>query len=545
MNNATLFAVNVSETLQADFAMLRETPYYQSRYNSVALDSDTQHSFKFSAKTIDKLSQYIACRNYAPLCYELAHLCWVLVNTGGKDAIFDYFYLAEAVTARRMQDFFESPENCQCALPSASVELLQRKLAQDTNKSSNKITHLNPAHVDIDSVPDCLCLKIHQHEFIIHLNRANILAACMEWLVTILPKVFDVAFEYLSGKGFNGIQSFSSYLQKDVYDYLKDHLPPAKAQAKFQQMSLWLKAKQLNQFCDDNILEFWQTPNAREGSEKLTTLIKDVFHFEQALESAKTQQAHQYAQDSYELDMAEQVFESVVTHAKAQIDLARLTELPKLLSKQQAQRLTLLAQFPQLCSRFPLSYLRHEVLGTMQSVCIQAQRNKTLNESFFEMPEQNQYADLLQKLRAQKELNSLSYCAVMHILLIGREEDGDAYCTELLAANNELLNALTQKVENQTNATQSIDHLLQEPSLISACKSAYQQNNRQGFTQSSHLSNKQVYVDSALVLLALSQALDTLLKSNAHLFQKTSLLFEKYASDGCIFSSELRQRMMK
>jgi hypothetical protein len=540
------FAVNVSESLMADFAMLRETPFYRIDKHTSSKASSKGSRNKFSPKTIDKLAQHIACRHYANVCFELSHLCWALTNNSVENALFNYFYIDEVVTAHAMQAYFTNTEHCQCPLTQASIDM------------------------QISESRAVLQLTIHQHSFSIHSTRANLLAALMEWLVSILPNVFDQAYEHLNGKGFNGIQSFALLLQKDIYGYLKAHLPPAKSQSKFLQMTQWLKSQDRNDFDDEGVFQFWQFCAGKEGAEKLTTLTRDVLQFEQAIQSTRARSAISYAEDADTQVLAEEIFEIVDSYVQQTIDVEALCDTPKLLSKQQAHRLSLIADFPELCLRFPLTVVRYDVFGAVQAKCIQAQRNKKLDATLFSPIQENQYWDFVQKLMAQKELNRLNFYAVLHIFLLQREErvstsqvasEIDEVCIELLAANNEVLNEFAKEADiaidigkgknaldaPQLSITQAqiIEHILQTPALIKACKKAYQQNNRQGFTDATRLKNNQDYVDGILLLIDLSKVLARFIHTNMHLFSSTSVLNEKYRADGFIFSDELRRRMME
>ncbi|MEQ3653895.1 MAG: hypothetical protein ABNH33_11265, partial [Glaciecola sp.] len=78
----------VSSTLQADFDLLRETP-------------NLLGDAKYTQKTIDKLAQYIVCRNYGKLCLELCYLCWPIVKYGRQgQALLDFFWLQEVISPK-------------------------------------------------------------------------------------------------------------------------------------------------------------------------------------------------------------------------------------------------------------------------------------------------------------------------------------------------------------------------------------------------------------------------------------------------------------
>ncbi|MFC4699628.1 hypothetical protein ACFO4O_05595 [Glaciecola siphonariae] len=522
MSVSSPFAIEISEELAADFAMLRETPFYHLP------DSKASAKAKFNAKTVDQLSQSIACRNYAKLSYEFAHLCWAIVNVDDHGGLFTYFYVDEAVSAQRMRKFFDERRNKPCKLGAASITLGNSEDAEARHK---------------------LFIQIHQHQFVLHMQRANILAAFMEWLMGVLPNVLENTFDALVGKGLNAIQSYASMLQKDIYDYLSEHLPPAKAQAKYHAMSQWLQQRGLSHFDDDAVFCLWRESVLKEGVDKLTTLIADVFQFEQAVESAQSAKDASFVKDSDMLDFMDanddEYALTLNQYFESRLDLDLLIDAPKLLSKQQAQRLTLLAAYPLQCAQFPLSYLRYEVLGSLQSVCIQALRNKRLSPQHFTPDENNQYSELVHKLAAQLKLNELNYLALMHIFLRQQNTSGDDVAAELLAANNDVLNQYAN-LDKLTglDASSLIGHILRQDSLLEACKHAFQQNNRQGFTPSTLLDDEQRYINSAQMLVKLSQVLAQFIRRNKAVFFSDDILEKKYRSDSSIFCDELKQRMM-
>jgi hypothetical protein len=428
-----------------------------------------------------------------------------------------------------MQHFFTAIGPDACKLARASVQLQ------------------SPASHGASAGSASLHIAIHEHRFIIHSSRVNVLSTCMEWLVTIVPNVFERVYQQLSGNGFNAIQTLALSLQKDIYEYLSVHLPPAKAQAKFHHMSQWLNDKKADSgFTDEHILRYWCDARGREGSEKFTTVVLDVFQYQEARAQAAHSRALSFSEDADPQAIDERTFVAIETVWAQQIPLDSLSESPKLISKQQAQRLSLLADYPQQSWRFAQTVLRFNVFGGFQGACIQARRNRQLADHHFVLPTANHYAEQTQKFRAQIELNELTFFAVLHILLKQDPDKGK----ELLAANAHALNRIANAADSlppskMLSQAALIAQLLTQPALLEKCKRAYQQNNRQGFTPPTELQDHQLYVDSTLALMQISDTLRKLLEKNRHLFASQDMLKQKYQSDGFIFSSELKQRMME
>lgn len=522
--DSIVFAVDVSETLKADFALLRETPFYAEAF---------ERRQKFSRKTVDTFARYITCRNYASLCFELSHLCWAIINTGSDKSVFEYFYVAEAVTAKSMQNYFSALGDSACQLNHASVSTQHN----DRNSGLGQASQF------------AIVIRIHQHSFTINSGRANVLGVCMEWLVTILPNVFERMFTELSGKGFNAIGNLALSLQKDIYNYLSEHLPAAKAQSKFQHMRIWLEQQGKRQYHDDDTVLLWQTLRKREGVERYTTVVKDVFQYQEALDKATHVKAMTFSEDTDNLPLSEQVFAALEICSAQEISIDILYESPKLISKQQAERLQLLSEYPTQCMRFGLTVLRYSVFGPFQAKCIQAQRNKTFSQQSVGLPDDNLYARVVQKLSAQISLNEMTFYAVLHILLQHAPEQA----LSLLTANHHALNEFAASAadvrgkmlaENSAEAKDVTKIMAQHGPLLDTCKRAYQQNNRQGFTPQTLLENIHIYADRTLVLLQISDILRVFIEKNRGLFYEEPALSEKYQADGCIFSNELLERML-
>jgi hypothetical protein len=533
------FAVEVSEQLKADFMLLREAHLYTS--------SDAQTP-KFNEKTVDKFAQHIVCRHYGTLCYELSHLCWAIVNTGSRGALLDFFYVQENIKPKRFSTFFKG--NAPCQIPQASVSL-------KAGEGAHSFLHIS----------------IHQHQFSLSAGRVNLLAACLEWLLNFVPNLLETLYEELNGKTFNAIQSLASTLQKHIYHYLNKHLPQAKVQAKFHFMSHWLNERQCASFDDKNILSFWQNAREREGMSRYTTVVRDIFQYQQALSSAQNASLLNNANELAEHIESEHVFDAIDAFVDQQICLEALTEVPKLLSKQQAEKLQLIADYPHKIKDFPLSLLRYIVFGQYQAKCIQAQRNQSLNVDSFTLSPLNEYDVILQHFAAQLKLNEQTWMAVLHILF---SEDSADVLTVLTAKDN----FLDLLLDSKTGAKEQVSVLqskLYAPSLIepsssikqgggeiasgkgtaseifadsevlrsfkAMCKQSHARNNRQGFTLKSQLDDVSVYVDNTMSLLHVSSALQSVLLKNDALFKDLSQKEQNYQADGCILKDELMKRM--
>jgi hypothetical protein len=110
----------VSASLQAEFEMLRETQSIglqedcaSKQYNSIK---------KYSAKTIDKLAQYILCRNYGKACLELAYLCWPIVrHQEYSKGLLDFFWIDETISPRKFRERMQELAQAELSAPVVSI----------------------------------------------------------------------------------------------------------------------------------------------------------------------------------------------------------------------------------------------------------------------------------------------------------------------------------------------------------------------------------------------------------------------------------------
>ncbi|WP_395342753.1 hypothetical protein PN836_001745 [Ningiella sp. W23] len=542
----------VSEALKNELKLLLDASFAHADKGSM---------LKFTEKTVNKLSQHIISRHYANLSFELAHLCWVICNLNPRMAdkqhqarssvsqvanpVFSYFYENELVTAKRMQAFFDQTESLSIALAHASVEYI---------------------YIKSDDVAPSIAIKIHQHAFSISTSRANILAAFVEWLVGFIPQFFERTHDALSGQGFNGISGLASQWQKQIYAYLSEHLLPVKAQAKHDYMDSFLKRQGVSQFDDDAILTLWRTVGSSSESEsrpqgmtRFTSVVKDVFQFEIAIDKAQHMNAlsfsseyeQEWMSEQIQVDLEEDLRQSSLTFSALsevvdeRIPVDLLLSDPKLLSKQQAQRWQLLADYPRQTAKRGLTFIRYECLGAIQAKFSQALRAKRDPMPIFALGEHESYGGFAKKCVAQHGVNIESLRAIVHILLRSAPE----MAFELIYEDEKLMSGLMQSFEQKSRAVSETGSLscdfrkLTHGLAHEMTLQAYKQNNRQGFTASSELNDPTVYQNKAQILLSLDKAIQDLISNQPALFTQGEALDAKYHSDGLIFINELKTRI--
>jgi hypothetical protein len=533
----------VSQALLADFSMLREVQC-------------AQHRPKFSRKSVDTLAQNIVCRNYGNACYELAHLCWAILffdqqhgqsfeqgapkarhKTRYTNALLTYFWIEQVASKGQFLSYFaQSQEHA------ASPE--QATFARQSLSLTN----------------EQLALHINGHDFLIHAGRSNFLACLMEWLICLVPDLLVLIEASLIGKGQNGINELASDLQKKIYAYLGEHLPPAKLQRRYRDIDTWYK-NNASKPDDGQILQFWTEKSATEGFVKYANVVSDHLAYMQAQEVVLTQ-----AQVAFAHSIDGQGFEAVGlqsdTYSESEsfesnnlfeqylsaptIDLALISERPKVLKQNQVELSEYVALYPNLISNFSLSWLRVLVFSKYQNQLIQAKRTGKLLRVDELRVDPKDFASAYQAGVQVIASNQQALLAMINILLEQNSHAGLGMLARLmqqLPTMQPYLKDFSVLLEGDSAAADVTPATLSAWQLkypwfkyiVKQSRIARQKINRQGFTENSLLPEDE-YLLAASHLFELNRTLSRLLKVvNQNKYHQT----EKYASDRLIFMNEL------
>lgn len=524
----------VSEQLKAEFDLLRDIP-------------GAKASFKFTSKTVDTLAQHLVCRNYGNLCYEFVHLNWALIFTHAQrptrgsieHSLLDYYWISQCTSPRSfMAHFMPADERF--------MDTTGEPIAVIVN------THTSTQH------PASIKVVIHDHSFTISASRANLLACMMEWLICVIPDVLALIENALLGKGHNAISEFSSFLQKRIYAYLADCLPPAKLQLRFRLMQAWFTqngAHSQSIVNDENLLNFWMQHKHQEGYGKYSSVLKDSLSYLQALDIAQTSMSLHYTYSSE--DQAEQggddLFENDVDSASLfnasmqyvsvySINVRALSAHPKALTKGQLEYVELLALYPQYIAALSLSWLRGQVFGKVQHQIIQSLRMKQASQ-YPTLIEQN-YQDIR---RAAIDLMASNQQTLLAIVDILRADSPNQACLILLklmsslAAQQsniriftDLLNTVSDVGINASNlAAWQLAHPWLK-SLLGECQRARKHINREGFTHKT-LRSAQDYLSCAEGLFDVNKSIKQVV---THINKKEQHKDENFVADRLIFLNE-------
>lgn len=366
--DTSIVAYGVSDQLKAEFDLLREV-------------NCTEGKIKFHSSSVDMLAQHIVCRHYSKLCYEFAHLNWALIHANTNTAssiqntLVNYYWLERCHWSQYFKQYF-----------SHLCEPIETAKDQNIGLYTN-----HNLSGDMSTKNEGITLRIYDHIFSISASRANILACFMEWLIGVLPDVLYTLETCLHGKGHNGIREFSSLLQKQIYEYLSEHLPPAKLQQRFRLIQSWCSENVRESMNDDSLFDFWQQHNNIEGYGKYSNVVKDSLSYLSALSIVETSQNVQHASDTFDSTehSSTQSLDNLLAKEEAHhfnsigqyrvqtvLPIANLLSTPKTLNKQQFELFELFSQYPQHLMPLSSTWLRLQVFGKAQHQIIQMNRVK-------------------------------------------------------------------------------------------------------------------------------------------------------------------------
>ncbi|WP_057831422.1 hypothetical protein [Colwellia sp. TT2012] len=535
----------VSESFNAFIDGLRETPGIFDK--------------KFRLADVNKMTQYLVCRNYGKACLELSYLAWAIVNyptnysanaavgtsvkTLANAPLLEFFWLNESITPSRFRHAFKSPY-----------------------KNNNIEIALNKAGLQ---------LTVSQQSFVISPTRVGLLAVLFEIIISLAPEQLTVIEQTLKQSSdakpdVTAIKKLSSVLQKQIYQFLAEHLVPAQQQRRFRYISQWLTSKKQNSahiyaLTDDTILSFWQHAGLDDlspGYKLYASAFNDMVATHQAMQHAKEALALANASTigfnieagEYSPDIIEEILFNKSSDSQ---DYAWLCQTPKFLTKAQWRFLEPLMQKQAYVKKLPLSFARLAIFGQWQASIVQAKRKSPLilQEKLTEIPEKN-YLLYQQQLSKQTELLTQVILAIAHIFynhqdsrylgcildfipkattqkikshldekidFIGHEQNPQALTTEVL--NKALFS------QSQTLLRQS----LELSRIMQAAKSAFNSNNKEGFQHLPPLELLDIYQDGYDAIARCQHIIQIYLSQLSKYWLTTDDCQLNYGSDVSIF----------
>lgn len=531
-----IITVGISESLLADFEALKDTPAYSG--NEVQGDKFIKN--KYHEKTIERLAQYICCRNYAKLTLELSYLAWAIINFKREHAaMLSFFWIDETIAPQKFRKAFEQSEQATW-LP-------------------------HGATLSIDEIG--LCINFKQSKFVISATRVSLLSAFLELLATHIKGVLDDFEISLLGGDEKTIKKHANHLQKKIYEWLKDQLPSAKVQQRFRHIDHWYKGLNTDRhFSDQDVLNFWKDSRNVEGYVRFASALEDVLDYElakrallQSFEAQNSLALEDYAQIVTQDEIS--LYESSAPIFEA-LETSSLSNTPKFLSAKQAELAMPHVAVIKANLNIGLSAWRNSVFGQWQSQLIQLSRSgidKTSQKYSQPQESYTSHYGALVNLKKAIKLSLLSCVAVLYnkqslscltVLDLVLEELIDG--SQLEALRKFLAsNISTQELQQTKLLFQKIKQWqLQKPVLNKVFDLAQQtlkKNNKQGFKDWQNY-DEDCYITGIQQLLSLDKmisqaiaciALDNQSKENVQAIEGYE---QNFIADLCIFIEEFKLR---
>jgi hypothetical protein len=505
----------ISDTLKALFAQLKDTP---------GLDG-----YKYHGKDVEQISQYIVCRNYGSVCYELSFLCWAVVNHPhySSSALLSFFWLEENIQPKRFRHAFSQP------IKTASGQVCMGE--------------------------DYLQLQIGDIEFAISPTRVGVLAVMLELIASIEPAQLSNIETLLLGANNQGIKQVSSNLQKLIYSYLKEHIPEASTQERFRAISGWLKQHNLTaqKLTDQDVLDFWLNPPAQPSYIKYSTVLDDLLDAMTAIEMVENTFNGEYAlslgsnTEQGEVD-ADWVQSTVFEQADNCEDLSWLCQSPKFLTLAQYQPMSPLLSHGKLARQLPLSFLRLSIFGGWQSVLVQAKRKSTqvLADKLQQYPNR-QYQDYVAELNDTESQCKQVQQVIAHIfyslnspVFVGimlKQMPTDLQQALKIWMRAQIADTRESEANIFVHVQQWLSQHHKAQFWLTEAANLFKNNNKDGFKKLPSLAELDFYQDGSEALDHCQELMARYLLVITKLNHENTQLAEIYRSDLCIFSNRFKQ----
>ena len=528
----TTAGFGVSDSLRSIFAGLSQA---QGRYGQ-----------KYSDQDINKVKQYICCRNYSKASYELVYLCWAIINAcpvrRGATPLEAFFWLDEAHSPQRCRVAFSQPWQGEAGQVAITSDYLSLNIGKG---ASSKSFNISPA-------------------------RVGVLAVLMEFIITVDPSLLSKLQNDLLGGNDKDIDQVARLIQQSIYQFLKDHLPEAQIQTRYRYFENWLNTNGISPTAldDSHIISFWQDACADEQAQSYVlyaTALFDALDAISAMQIVTSQQAVSFAASFGQLAEQgevnpEQVLASQFNDEEGEMlqtlvfaDVATFDEvktlctMPKCLTQEEAEWLQPLVSYATYIKPFLLSFMRLQVFAKWQSVLVQAKRKSaaTLTEKLAEPPVQAYAMYQLEIDGLAKALENAQHC-LQHVLL---NIEPEYACAELL---QQLPTEQLQKIgqwlaEQQSHESYSPEswHSLSKQlslqfqplrQLCDLSAQAFKKNNKAGFKKLPSSEQGDIYLAAFEHITSLQKLTQAHGKAVEQLAATCGGLSRIFASDVCIFT---------
>lgn len=370
---------------------------------------------KYSAKTCRQLARVISCRSYAPAVLELCHLVVVAETCGAGRHGYEAFFWNSG--AARTQNF---------------AALVRQQVAAIGSEQSLIIAENDKVELNY---PD--------GRFAIAYGRMPFLSALMEFLVTTVGycDIDDLWSAMLrAGPSNQGVSATANRVSKILYGYLAEHLPSAQNQRKFACLVDYLGELEGGDFAaetidDEVILEFWVAHSGREGPATVdfrtySSVFRAFASLRQALDEAGDLEVRSptktigYDREAGEVDPAE-VARLLETTDDVPDVVAALRDGPasaiKFMTQAEIRVFEKIIAIGSSARALPLSVMRCEIFGAIQSRLSQARRRKLSREDLCRLIDdgpKESYQDRHRRLRQVSEQAEKILLACLYALTL-------------------------------------------------------------------------------------------------------------------------------
>ncbi|PAJ75172.1 hypothetical protein CJF42_06690 [Pseudoalteromonas sp. NBT06-2] len=529
----------VSDELQGIFYSLREMP---------SLNNSEQKKFK--KHEIDSLSQNIVCRNYGKLCLELSYLCFAIINyqvpkknenTRRFSPLLSYFWQNTFLSQAHVKNYFQ-------------------------NKFNN-------SECEVFITDNVLRIGLKSTQFDISISRVGLLAALLEFIVYIDPKLINEFELSLVAADVAKIKEITSHIQKKIYQFLTLHLSSAQEQRRFRFMASFLdniatKESKLNStswLTDEYILNFWLKASD-EGNNLGFKLFSSCF-FELVSFHHALSVSHSKINARSSLSIGENIEagevsadlleQTLVQLQQNKLEIDWLNEKPKFLTKNQTLTLKPIIECLPFSKKLALTVTRVHVFGAWQATIVQAARkkdNQLITQKLNQFPKNNYHSFYALIINNYQQVIDTLW-ALLHINHYHQQAQMFTLFNQLVT-DKKLLKGLHVLLAQHVNKTKvnNINVLFNEmmkwqlklPELNKTFKHAnriFNANNKTGFNVLPQLQELDIYHEGQDLLLILKQELNHFI---SHLeivlseqSQQANPKDENFRSDTSIFFNKL------
>lgn len=353
---------------------------------------------KYARKVCNELGRMIVCRSYAKAVLQLCHLINAADACGRGAARYERFFFGSGrATAGSFRSYVDN------ALCAGSWR-----------------------RGGFEYSAEGIVIRYRDALFNVGFSRMPALAALLEFLMTTetYSEVDEIFTEMLDNASSDAaIRRAANAISLRLHHYLSRHLPSAQNAAKFSRILEFLKGRMEDEsiLIDDRIvLDFWHahalSDDKKIGNFRAFRTVLDAFvNFMRALELADDRIAIDRARpigsnrEAGEVD-PEALSGMVDLPDDWRSPLLILSEEPvnriKFLTNRQQETLRLLLDAGPMSRRLPLSLLRSEVFGRVQSRITQALRRKSGGDEVLALIQCRDAVGYATFLAAYEELNT-------------------------------------------------------------------------------------------------------------------------------------------